>query len=108
MILFRLGNPKIIPSGFLSIGPGFLLGCGSTGVHAIKDLFGFLSGLIQEIEVCGILDISRHTGGIKEELAFRGWGLACSLLVATVIVWLFICGGWSIGDQPSNGLVDRS
>jgi hypothetical protein len=77
-------------------------------VHAINDFFGLLSGLIQEIEVRRVFDISGHTGGIEEELALRGWGLACSLLVATVIVGLFICGGWRIGDPSSNGLVDRS
>ena len=71
-------------------------------MQMVDDLFGFLPGVIQEMEVCGILHVCGHTGGINEELAFRGRGLVCSLLFDR-----FLFGWLGDGDQPGDGVVNR-
>ena len=77
-------------------------------MHVINDRFGFLTGVIQEIQISGVLDIGRHTGGIKEELAFRRRGLVFSLRVGLDRTWQGIIDRLRIGDQSGNGLVDFS
>ena len=87
--LFGFGDAQIIPSRVLPIGAGLLLRGRSTGVQVIDNLFGFLPGVIQEIEVRGIFNICGYAGGIDEELAFRKNGLAFPLLFDRFLcVWL--------------------
>jgi len=38
-------------------------------VQVINERFRFLSSLIEEVQIGGVLAIGRHAGGIKEELA---------------------------------------
>ncbi len=63
--LSGFGHAQIGSSGVLPIGAGLWLGSGAAGVQVINELFGLLTGVIQEIQISGVLDIGRHTGGIN-------------------------------------------
>ncbi len=106
--LSGFGDPQIRSSGVLPIGAGLRLRARATDVQTIDDRFRFLSGVIEEVQVRRIFDISRHAGGIEEELAFRGRGLVFSLCVDPFFVWLFVACRLSVGEQPGNGFIDGS
>jgi len=103
--LSGFGNTQIGSSGVLSIGAWLLLGSGATGMHVINELFRLLAGVIQKVQIGGVLDVGGYAGGIKEELTFWCWGLAFLLFVHWLL-YPVICCRLSVGNQSGNGLVD--
>ena len=77
-------------------------------MQAIDDRFRFLAGIIQEIQVGGVLDIGGHTGGIEEELAFRGSGLVFPFASARSVCVGASFAGCASAISSGNGLIDGS